>query len=500
MSLIRIRRPGSLFKHYFAQITLSVIACLLVASFSLLFFFVNIWENDRMMRLSDNALSLGRSVSVLYREDREILSLKTDNAPVLASALVTAAEQASCAVFLLSADGRVLLCQENVQVEGGAYSIRDNCSVHRDMVFDASLLEEGKQASGQPFSSQAKILPGDPTDYFYAILAIGDGKTPLGYALAIQSVTDAYLPYTTQFVRLLIFTGLMAVFLAFLFSLICSYAMVKPMKKLTDATKEYAGGNFSRRVPETEQYSELAELAASFNRMAESLAEIDASRSMFVSNVSHELKTPMTIISGFIDGILDGTIPPEDERKYLTIVSDETKRLSRLVVAMLNISKIEAGKLTLNLSDVPLADLLCNTLLGFEQEIEKKQITVTGLDTLEPLTVPADEVLLNQIFYNLVDNAVKFTPEGGEITVSLRAEKKYATARIRNTGKGIPKDECNLVFDRFYKVDKSRGLDAKSFGMGLFIVKSIVDLHHGSITVESEENLYTEFTVRLPMQ
>ena len=233
--------------------------------------------------------------------------------------------------------------------------------------------------------------------------------------------------------------------------------------------------------------------------MAEDLARIDASRSSFVANISHELKTPMTIISGFIDGILDKTIPEQDAERYLRIVSDETKRLSRLVIAMLNMSKIEAGKLSLNLTDVSLNAVVFQTLLGFEKVIEEKRIVIAGLDTMDPVTVRADEALFSQIVYNLVDNAVKFTPAGGEIRFTLTAEKKQAVLGVRNEGKGIPPEECALIFDRFYKVDKSRGLDSGSFGMGLYIVKSIIELHQGTISVSSEPDSFTEFTIRLPL-
>ena len=135
-----------------------------------------------------------------------------------------------------------------------------------------------------------------------------------------------------------------------------------------------------------------------------------------------------------------------------------------------------------------------------EMQIKKKRIEIVGLDTLEEVTIRADEALFHQILYNLIDNAVKFCPEGGEIRFSVESEKKYAILRIRNSGKGIPQEECSLIFDRFYKVDKSRGLDAKSFGMGLYIVKTIVEMHGGAISVNSDAESYTEFEVRMPLK
>ena len=298
---------------------------------------------------------------------------------------------------------------------------------------------------------------------------------------------------------MIILTGLIAVLVSFLSSLAVSFRMVKPLKKITDITQKYGEGNFSERISELDTYSELTELAEAFNSMADNLAVTEQSRSNFVANVSHELKTPMTIISGFVDGMLDGTIPEEDRNKYLKIVSDEVKRLSRLVVAMLNMSKIEAGKLSPALSDVNLAELICRTVIGFEKVVSDRDIRVLGLDSFEQVNVSADGTLITQVIYNLFDNAVKFTPDGGTITLSLGSDKKNAVIKIRNSGKGISAEEQTLVFDRFYKVDKSRGLDSKSFGMGLYIVKSIIELHHGTISINSEPNVYTEFIIKLPL-
>ena len=180
-------------------------------------------------------------------------------------------------------------------------------------------------------------------------------------------------------------------------------------------------------------------------------------------------------------------------------MSDEVKRLSRLVVAMLNMSKIEAGKLSPALSDVNLAELICRTVIGFEKVVSDRDIRVLGLDSFEQVNVSADGTLITQVIYNLFDNAVKFTRDGGTITLSLGSDKKNAVIKIRNSGKGISAEEQTLVFDRFYKVDKSRGLDSKSFGMGLYIVKSIIELHHGTISINSEPNEYTEFIIKLPL-
>ena len=169
-----------------------------------------------------------------------------------------------------------------------------------------------------------------------------------------------------------------------------------------------------------------------------------------------------------------------------------------MVTMMLNISKIETGNVNLNIEQFDISGKLVATFLGFEQLISKKNIEVEGLEDLQPITVHADGAMIDQVIYNLIDNAVKFTNEGGKILINTASDKRFAYFSVTNSGKGIPEKDIGKVFERFYKVDQSRSTDVKSTGLGLFLVKSIVDLHGGTITVESEPDTYTRFTVKLP--
>ena len=216
-------------------------------------------------------------------------------------------------------------------------------------------------------------------------------------------------------------------------------------------------------------------------------------RRSFIANVSHELKTPMTSIAGFIDGILDGTIPQEKERHYLTIVSDEVKRLSRMVRSMLNIAKIEAGEMKLKPTVFDVNEVVLSSIFTFEQMIEKKHLDIRGLEEGKVM-VEADEDLIHQVVYNLLENAVKFVNEGGYIEVSYTVEQKRTYIHIKNSGEGIPKEEISKVFDRFYKTDRSRSMDKTGVGLGLYIVRQIVNLHQGEVIVRSVEGEYCEFS------
>jgi signal transduction histidine kinase len=209
----------------------------------------------------------------------------------------------------------------------------------------------------------------------------------------------------------------------------------------------------------------------------------------------------MTTISGFVDGILDGTIEPEKHEYYLGIVSNETKRLKGIVQTMLSLARLESGEQEINKTSVDLFSMCCSVLISQEQRINAKNIEVRGLEEAENVTVLADNDLCYQVVYNLVDNAVKFTPENGYISITLlKNDKNEGVLRVRNSGNGIAKEDMPKVFERFYKTDKSRSVNKDSSGLGLYIVKSIIDLSGGRITVRSVLEEYTEFEVALPTE
>ncbi len=288
-----------------------------------------------------------------------------------------------------------------------------------------------------------------------------------------------------------------ALFLCAMVLLLLTSRFVRPLRQMAAATRSYAQGDFSVRVP-VKGRDEVAELADALNHMAVSLSSVETMRRSFIANVSHELKTPMTTIAGFIDGILDGTISADKQSHYLRIVSDEVKRLSRLVRSMQDLSRIDAGELKLNTVRLDLTEVVCRTLVSFEPRIEQKRLSVTGLEECQKLEILGDYDLMNQVLYNLLDNAIKFTNEGGQITIRLSRTDNRIAAAIRNTGDGIPPAEMPQIFERFYKSDRSRSLDKNGMGLGLYIVQTVVRLHGGEITVRSVQGEFTEFSFWLP--
>ena len=305
--------------------------------------------------------------------------------------------------------------------------------------------------------------------------------------------------YRNELMKMFALAAVAAFLVAFCISWMFSYKLVRPLRDMALAARSFGEGNFSIRVPVTSN-DEVGQLALAFNNMASSLASSESVRRNFIANVSHELKTPMTTIAGFIDGILDGTIPAEKQSHYLQIVSQEVKRLSRLVRTMLDLSRIDSGELRLHMARFDLTNTIFVALLSFEKSIEQKKIQVLGLEDTESLYVDGDPDMIHQVVYNLIENAVKFTNEGGYIQLAIRDLPDRTSVAIKNSGAGIAADEIALIFDRFYKTDKSRSQDKNGMGLGLYIVRTIIKLHGGDITVSSVEGEYCEFEFWLPKQ
>ena len=275
----------------------------------------------------------------------------------------------------------------------------------------------------------------------------------------------------------------------------------KPLQDMAKAANAFGHGDLEARVKIEEGNSEeMEELALAFNNMACSLQKSEYRRQEFVANVSHELKTPMTTISGYVDGMLDKTIPEDKWPHYLQIVSDETKRLSRLVRSMLDISQLqsEGGIPDEKKIHFDLEDCCGSVLITFEKEIEDKGLNVEVDMPEHPVYTFANEDYITQVIYNLIDNAVKFCPTGKTLGLKIREGGAKVYVSVSNVGDTIPPEELPLVFDRFHKLDKSRSQNRDGWGLGLYIVKTIVCSHGENISVTSRDGK-TEFTFTLPL-
>ena len=277
-----------------------------------------------------------------------------------------------------------------------------------------------------------------------------------------------------------------------------SYRAMRPLREISKAAKDFAKGKFDVRIPERGD-DELTELARSFNTMVSAIQSKDEMQKSFLSSASHDLRTPMTTIAGFIDSILDGAIPPEKQDYYLNIIKNEIKRLSRLVTSLLDISRLQSGDRKFDIKPFNICELARQTVISFETQFEIKELDVEfDCDDFD-MMVLGDKDAINQVVYNLCHNAIKFSYEKGKYRVGIKnAENNKVRISIYNEGIGIKKEELPYVFDRFYKGDKSRGLDKTGVGLGLFISKTIIEAHEEQITVQSDYGKFCEFAFTLP--
>ncbi|MBR3423492.1 MAG: HAMP domain-containing histidine kinase, partial [Clostridia bacterium] len=272
--------------------------------------------------------------------------------------------------------------------------------------------------------------------------------------------------------------------------------LVSPIREMSRAAKEYASGRFDARVT-VKGNDEIAELGTAFNNMAASLSSNEEMRRLFLANVSHDLRTPMTTISGFIDGMLDGAIPEDQRDYYLGVVASETRRLSRLVSSLLSITQIQAGERKFVKKPFDVCETCREIIISSEQRINERDLSVSLDCKSDNMYVLADKDAVHQIIYNLVDNAIKYSTKGTEFVISIKEEDNKIQVSVFNYGEGISEDDLPHVFERFYKTDKSRGLDKSGSGLGLYIAKTICEAHGERIYAESKHGSWCKFTFTL---
>ena len=287
--------------------------------------------------------------------------------------------------------------------------------------------------------------------------------------------------------------------LALILAFMTAKRMAKPLDDMAIATRKFAHGDFSARVKYDDRTDEVGALVSAFNTMADSLERSEQRRNDFIANVSHELKTPMTTISGFADGLLDGTIPKDRQDQYLVVIADETRRLSRLVRSMLDLSRMEsAGSDLARRREFDLSEVVISTLLSFEARAADKKLDVDLQVPEHHINVLGDPDAITRVVYNLMDNAIKFAYPGSTLGVSLWKNDGKAYVSVRDTGETIPAEDLPFIFDRFHKSDRSRSLDRDGVGLGLYLVKRILNAHGEDIAVTSRDGV-TDFVFTLTL-
>lgn len=270
-----------------------------------------------------------------------------------------------------------------------------------------------------------------------------------------------------------------------------------PLRKITEATEQYAAGNMHYEFS-VDSEDEMGYLAASLNYMASEIARSEDNQKKFVANVSHDFRSPLTSIKGYLEAMLDGTIPPEMHEKYLTIVLNETDRLTKLTNSLLTLNNLNTKGVMLERTDFDINQVIRNVAASFEGTCRQKNVAIELVLVGDYLYVNADMGKIQQVLYNLLDNAIKFSHHDSAIKIEITEKRSKIFVSVKDRGIGIPKDALKLIWDRFYKSDLSRGKDKKGTGLGLSITKEIIHAHGEHINVISTEGVGTEFIFSLP--
>ena len=480
-----------MFKSVFAKYVFAFMSIILL-SFLVILMIITLIISQYSEDAKADIMETAAYSSATYLESK-LASSEGDDLPFLMESERQDVETMLSVVSSNSEDITLLLTDNAGRILLAVGSDRDQITEGEEV--PKTLMDEVN--NGTVLSQQSELhTVFDVPHYIYAVPVYNGLNTVCGTVFVCASSV-----MLTELLEVIVKTIIIASLWVLIAALIAVYfiseKVIAPLKDISMAAKSFASGKFDVRVP-VRGGDEVAELAVAFNNMAESLNNYDLMRNTFMSNVSHDLRTPMTSIAGFVDGILDGVIPPEKHEYYLRIVSIEVKRLSRLVATLLDISRIQAGERKFTPAPFDICEMGRQILISFEKKINEKNLEITFDCDEDKMTVVADRDAIHQIFYNLCDNAVKFAAEGGELRISIRKQKnRKLLISVYNDGQGIEEADLPYVFERFYKSDKSRGLNKSGVGLGLFIAKTIVEAHGERIWVESEfgKNCCFNFTL-----
>ena len=483
MKRIHKRFQGLYWRQLFVTAGMVMLTLFLLGAsfFSLSYSYARSQQSDELL---DRAEIMSR-LSVDYLESGRYLNIEDlRNDPGFQQLASFGATVSDVQFMICDTEGHVLLSTDE-NLSGKVVTMPEEMT--------REILEEGSTSGRDDLDGlyeQKRMVVGVP-------VVNRDTDRTVGVVYAVSLSTSADTMWQ-GFVGLFFMTAFVVLMIAFMASSITAMRQVQPIREMVQATRQYAEGDFDVRMKDYGQRDEMGELAASFNNMAESLQQTERQRREFIANISHELKTPMTTIAGYTDGILDGTIPPENERQYLQIISDESRRLSRLVRRMLDVSQLQVMDPLKNGSHFDICESMRRVLISMEKKITDRHLDVDADIPEEPILVRGDNDMITQVIYNLLENATKFAREGTTLYLGVTTIDGKARVTVRNLGDTIPAEELPLLFERFHKSDKSRSEDKDGVGLGLYIVKTILEQHKEKINVTSENGV-TTFAFSLSM-
>lgn len=350
---------------------------------------------------------------------------------------------------------------------------------------------------GKKYYSVDKFYSQFAEDHLTVFYPITINYKNRGYVFIHKPVSEI-VKDTNIYSNITVYSVLVILAIGLLLYLVYTHTVFHPIRKITKTAKGYAKGDFSEKI-DVHSNDEIGYLANTLNYMAEELDRMEEDQKKFVSNVSHDFRSPLTSINGYINAILDGTIPYEMQEKYLNIILFETERLTKLTQSLLDLNQFGHHGIRLDRADFDINNMIRTTIMTFEGKCMEKGISFDLVLTGKELFVNADMTKIQQVLYNLIDNATKFSHHNSSIKIETNIKNEKVLVSVKDTGIGIPADSIKKIWERFYKSDSSRGKDKKGTGLGLAIVKEVIQAHNENINVISTEGVGTEFIFTLPL-
>ncbi len=397
----------------------------------------------------------------------------------LENQLDTSSNLLNCEIWLLDSTGALFYSSTNINSASFDYS-------KYIISLSAGFTNDGKLNGyfNSRYLSVGMPIFADDQLAFYLVM-----HTSLSYLndISNQTLSSTYMPF------------LVVIILSLVALMLITNSTLRPIREIIATSKQYAAGNFNARV-DVHTGNEFDDLARYMEEMADELARSDEYRKSFISNVSHDFRSPLTSIKGYIEAMIDGTIPPELHEKYLQVVLSETNRLTKLTQGLIELKDFDSFSLQLDKSNFNIKEIIQPTINTFERRCMDKGVHLNSYFYTERTTVHADRTRIQQVIYNLVDNAIKFTDAGGHVSVHVMEKNDKLVISVKDEGVGISPEAQKKIFDRFYKTDPSRGKDKTGSGIGLAITKEVIKAHGEHITVTSTEGKGSEFTFSLPFE
>lgn len=469
------------------KIHLKLLACYLIFAVLAIALLSTLTQNMTNQFLKENeAQQMYRESTLMASDLKDAFTKDSTDLKDMRQSLEAAAKYMSAEIWVIDVHG-------NLYFDSNTSAVQAYAEIGEPKVLEGFNIQD----FGNSFYQTGSFYDSFRENTLTVFSTITNNYKVQGYVLIHKPMTDV-LAQSTGIVDIAFLSVMIVLICAAILLIVFNFIVYKPIQKITNAAEQYARGDFSQKIA-VDTNDEIGYLANTLNYMATELDTFEEEQRKFISNISHDFRSPLTSIKGYIEAMIDGTIPVEMQEKYLNIILFETERLNKLTQNILDLNQFGNRGMSLDITEFDINQMIRTTTMTFEGVCNKKGLSFDLLLTGSELFVKGDMGKIQQVIYNLIDNATKFSNNNSAIIIETNIRNEKVLISVKDTGIGIPSDSTKKIWDRFYKTDQSRGKDKKGSGLGLAIVKEIIQTHNENINVISTEGVGTEFIFTLPL-